>query len=105
MAVLRSELVAEILVYGAPAKGGGGEEVCAFVYPDYEYLEAQGLPVTPGDELRQLMHTEIQRTTTHLAPYKQIVRHELTADPFEKTTSQKIKRHRHTGGAARDTQV
>ncbi len=104
MAALCSMFIAEILVCGVPAKGGGGEDVFAYVYPDYEHLSGQGLPATTGRALEQLMQRELQRTTAKLAPYKRIVRFELTSDPFEKTTTQKIKRHRHTGGATDDIQ-
>jgi long-chain acyl-CoA synthetase len=97
LAVLRSPFVAECLVYGAPSRHGGGEEVAAKIHVHEEYLaewtKSRGGPV----DLHALVRREIDRTTLHLAHYKHVVHFDITSEPFAKTTSQKIKRHLHIG--------
>lgn len=86
--------VAEILVYGREVTTGSGEEVCARVYPDPEYLKAQGS--SSASDLLALVRGQIEAATSHLASYKKIVHYEMVMEPFEKTTSHKIKRFKHS---------
>jgi long-chain acyl-CoA synthetase len=95
-AVLRSPYIAEIIVHGAPAKDGTGEDVHALVHPDYEYIREQVKATGEGPNLNQIIRTEIDRSTCQLASYKHIRHFEISAEPFAKTTTQKIKRHVHT---------
>lgn len=91
-AALRCGAVSEIMVYGRPTESGSGEEVCARVFPNLEYVAQAGWPVTEPEKLLPLVRAQIEAATQHLAAYKRIVHYELTLDPFEKTTTQKIKR-------------
>ena len=98
MAVSLSPFVSEILVCGATVEGGSGEEVFAYVHPDFDYIKEQGTADLSEDELRALVRNELDRTTDHLAGYKRIVRFEVSHEPFVKTSTKKIKRHMHLGG-------
>jgi long-chain acyl-CoA synthetase len=91
-AALRCAAVAEILVYGRRTPSGSGEEVCALVVPDLDYAAASGWPVDCPDEILARVRPQIEAATSHLAPYKRIVHLDLTLEPLEKTTTQKIKR-------------
>lgn len=97
MAAGLSPSVAEILVCGATVKGGGGEEVFAYIHPDYEYLEQQGQSEISDAELIKRLRGELDTATAHLASYKRIVRFEVSKEPFAKTSTKKIKRHVHVG--------
>jgi long-chain acyl-CoA synthetase len=96
LAALRSPFIAEIIVHGAPAKDGTGEDVHALVYPDHDYLREWAKSTGEGPNLNQILRNEIDRTTCYLASYKRIKHFEISAEPFAKTTTQKIKRHVHT---------
>jgi len=100
-AALSCDAVSEIMVYGRSTGSGSGEEVCARVFPDLEYAAAQGWPVNRADLVLARVRPQIEAATAHLAPYKRIVHYDLVMEPFEKTTTQKIKRFKHTQPASR----
>jgi long-chain acyl-CoA synthetase len=102
VAALRSPLIAEIVVCGAPRRDGTGEEVFAFVHPDFEALAERGVSTESPDAMRAAIRAELDRWTAHLAAYKSIVRFDITAEPFVKTTTQKIKRYVQWGKVHRD---
>jgi long-chain acyl-CoA synthetase len=102
LAVLRSPLVAEIIVSGAPTRDGTGEEVFAYIHPDYEYLEERGIAADDAEQLDHLLRSELDRTTSRLATYKRVVRFAVSPEPFTKTTSHKIKRYLHLKETPRD---
>jgi long-chain acyl-CoA synthetase len=93
--------VAEILVFGRHTDQGSGEEVCARVFPDLDFARAQGWPVESCPELLSRVRAQIEEATADLAPYKKIVHYELVMEPFEKTTTHKIKRFKHSPPPAR----
>lgn len=97
MAAGLSPFVAEILVCGAPVEGGGGEEVFAYIHPDFDYLEQQGQSEMSDADLTKCLRAELDATTANLAGYKRIVRFEVVREPFAKTSTKKIRRHVHIG--------
>lgn len=98
LALLQSPFIAECIVFGARSREGGGEEVEALVHPNHEYLAEWGKAQGASVDLQELLGQELGRMTAHLAPYKRVVRFKIAAEPFGKTTSQKIKRHMYTEG-------
>ena len=97
-ALLASPFIAECIVFGARSREGGAEEVEALIHPDYDYFEEWSKAKETAEDLQQLLRLELNRVTAHLAPYKRVVRFKVSAEPFRKTTSQKIKRHIYTEG-------
>jgi long-chain acyl-CoA synthetase len=87
--------VSEIVVYGQPTALGSGEEVCARIFPNLEYAEAQGWPVHDAAALLARVRSQVEEATARLAAYKKIVHYDLVMEPFEKTTSHKIKRQKY----------
>ena len=87
--------VSEIVVYGRPTALGSGEEVCARIFPNLEYAEAQGWPVHDAAALLARVRSQVEEATARLAAYKKIVHYDLVMEPFEKTTSHKIKRQKY----------
>lgn len=94
-AALKSPVIAEIMVYGSTTASGSGEEVCARVHPDCDYLKAKGKWPLDSEAMLALVRREVEAATSHLAGYKKIVHYELTDVPFEKTSTHKIKRFKY----------
>ena len=92
-----ASLAASRLVCGVVVKGGGGEDVFAYIHPDFDYLEQQGQAEISDADLVKCLRVELDDTTENLASYKRIVRFEVSREPFVKTSTKKIKRHVHIG--------
>ncbi|MBO5212957.1 MAG: AMP-binding protein [Clostridia bacterium] len=87
----RVNLIGEVVVMGREDKETGVVSVVALVYPDAEECKAAGLE---GEEaIYNAINNEIQNINKMLASYKHVNKLELRSEPFEKTTSRKIKRH------------
>jgi len=72
----------------------GKEVVQALVYPNWELLKGEG--ITELEEIKELLWKEIAPRCRELAPYKRIKSREdiiVLSEPFEKTSSQDIKRY------------
>ncbi len=72
----------------------GKEVVQALVYPRWSRMREKG--VTDPLAIRELLWQEINCRCQELAPYKRIKSREdiiVLSEPFEKTSSQDIKRH------------
>ncbi len=81
------ETIAESVVLGR--ENGETVTLVAIVYPDYtKYPEG-----TEDETIRADIEQSILTMNKHLPTYKQIKQVELRNEPFEKTTSKKIKRH------------
>ena len=84
-------VIEEVVVVGDENKETGVVSVVALVYPNQEECEKLGLADKSAIEAH--LHDKIQEINKRLASYKHITRVELRDEPFEKTTSRKIKRH------------
>ena len=84
-------VIEEVVVVGDENKETGVVSVVALVYPNHDECEKLGL--LEKKDIEAYLHEEIQKINKRLASYKHITRVELRDEPFEKTTSRKIKRH------------
>ncbi len=87
-----SPLITEAIVTGRTRPGKSGEEVWAIIFPATEQIEsAFGSNPTP-EKIRTLIQSEIKVVNDRIADYKRIVNFEIRTEPFEKTSTRKIKR-------------
>ena len=91
----RSHFIIESLVYGE--KDEKHDEIIASqIVSDSEalidYAEKNNIKLT-GDIIYKIISDEIRKINKELAPFKQIKKFYLRENEFEKTTTQKIKRH------------
>ncbi len=84
-------LIEEVVVVGDEDKETGVVSVVALVYPNHD--ECTKLGLVEEEDIYNHINDEIQKINKRLASYKHINRLELRNEPFEKTTSRKIKRH------------
>jgi long-chain acyl-CoA synthetase len=91
----RSPYVLEAMVYGE-ADSKLGEIIAAEVVVDAEAFielsQSKGVPITQ-DLIHATVAEEIELVNRQLAPFKQIRKFKIREKEFEKTTTQKIKRH------------
>ncbi|HBL83604.1 MAG: hypothetical protein A2Y17_09310 [Clostridiales bacterium GWF2_38_85] len=86
--IVRINIVKECVVIGK--EGTAGDIVItALVYPDYTALEDK----TP-DEISDLLKSEVSKINKELPLFKQIRNIEIKKSEFQKTTTQKIMRHK-----------
>ncbi|HEX9750737.1 MAG TPA: AMP-binding protein [candidate division Zixibacteria bacterium] len=98
--------ILESLVYAHKRPGRAGEVVAAIIVPDHEWLAGE-------DESRQLTESEIadcigaavKRSAEHLASYKRVVEWTVRMEPFERTSTRKIRRHLTLGELSRADQL
>ena len=84
-------VIEEVVVIGDENKETGVVSVVALIYPNAEECEKLGL--ADKSAIEAYLHEKVQEINKRLASYKHITRVELRDEPFEKTTSRKIKRH------------
>ena len=65
-------------------------EIVALVYPDEEECKKANLE---GDAIYEYINAEITKINKKLAAYKHINKLEIRTEPFEKTTTRKIRRN------------
>ena len=83
------EEVGEVVVVGRKAEDGETVKLTAIVYPKADiYGENPDTERAYND-----IHTKIIDLNRKLPSFKQIKTLEIRTEPFEKTTSRKIKRH------------
>lgn len=91
--------ILESLVIGVPRPGGMGDEVEAFIVPDYEILdketEEKGIKWTP-EKIEALIKNEVEEVCRHLAEYKRIKKFRIHTEELTKTSTKKIKRYLYT---------
>ena len=87
----RVNLIGEVVVTGREDKETGVVSVVALVYPDADECKAAGLETK--EQIYDAINSEITNINKMLASYKHVNKLELRDEPFEKTTSRKIKRH------------
>lgn len=89
----RIPLVREVVVYAKePQTGGGGTELAAEVYPDFETIADEA-------ELLKQLQKEFNRVNKQLPLFKQVHSIRIRRTEFDKTTKRSIKRI-HIGGNA-----
>lgn len=84
--------IAEAVVIGGPEKGNGPEYLVAHVYPDFEALGLDANLLTARDAALKQVQADIRATNKEQPYYKRIAAFEQHVEPFEKTTTRKIKR-------------
>lgn len=97
--LIKSEWIKEVLVVPRIDPKTKKEEVCALIYPDYEFLEQYSISknvVLSEDDVLKVYKDEIQKVNKNLPTYKKITQYEIREEEFPKTTTQKIKRHMFT---------
>ena len=87
----RIDIIGEVVVVGREDKETGVVSVVALVYPNEDECKAAGLETK--EAIYDAINNEINEINKKLASYKHINKLELRDEPFEKTTSRKIKRH------------
>lgn len=85
--------IGESMVYARAREGKTGEAVAAIIVPDFEWFTA-ARPDALRDRavLRSAIDRAVRDTCARMAPYKRITEWHLRDEPFEKTTTRKIKR-------------
>ncbi len=86
----KSPFILECVVRGVEDEKSGDLVVTAEIYPDQEKLAELGR--LSDQELNELFHSEIGKCNDMMPSYKWVRRFDLREEPFEKTTTQKIKR-------------
>ena len=91
--------IAEAVVYGQSRPGKIGESVAAVVVPDKEWFESNFPQVWTDDASLQLTMTEtVKEACESLANFKRVGDVQVQREPFEKTSSRKVKRYLVTHG-------
>ncbi len=80
--------IAECVVVGRKAEDGETIILTAIIYPDEEVFAGQD-----DAAITEALNAQIQLQNKRMASFKQVRAIELRKEPFEKTTSRKIKRH------------
>ncbi len=89
-----SPCISEAIVLGRARSGKAGEEVWAIIYPCLEQIQiALGEQSPVPEKIRELMQSEIRAVNERIADFKRIVNFEIRTEPFEKTSTRKIKRN------------
>ncbi|MGQ9534860.1 MAG: AMP-dependent synthetase/ligase [bacterium] len=94
--LMRSEWIKEVLVVPRIDPKTKKEEVCALIFPDYEFLEQYSISkniTLSEDDVWRMYQDEIKKVNEKLPAYKRITRFEIRTEEFPKTATQKIKRH------------
>ena len=87
----RIDDIAEVVVVGRKAEDGETVKLTAIVYPNTDtYGEAPNVDV---DAAYSTIYAKIGDLNRKLPSFKQVRELEIRTEPFEKTTSRKIKRH------------
>ncbi len=82
--------IAEVVVLGRENQDTKDVEIVAVVFPDEEECKKANLE---GDAIYEYINGEITKINKKLAAYKHISKLEIRNEPFEKTTTRKIKRN------------
>lgn len=85
--------IGESMVYGSTRDGKTGESVAAIIVPDSEWFAAANPDAMRHDDaLRAAIDESVKNACAQMAPYKRVAQWHLRRDPFEKTSTRKIKR-------------
>lgn len=89
----QSRYIEEALIHGVEDEKSGDIVVKAEIYPGYETIEEEKGRLSEG-ELHKLIKRTLDEINEKMPPYKRVKRFALRTEAFEKTTTQKIKRHK-----------
>lgn len=91
-----SKLILESLVLGKKLSNSNmGEEVLAYIVPDFEYLEINH-SLSAGSDLKaveEIIRKEVRKINQGLLSYKRIKDFKIRQEEFPKTSTRKIKRY------------
>jgi long-chain acyl-CoA synthetase len=86
--VVRVPYVSEVVVYGQKDEAGHDTAICAEVYLSQDELKARGI-----EDVRAALKKDIAEACAELPSYKRISHIFVRKEPFEKTTTNKIRRN------------
>lgn len=90
--IMKSDYVEEVIVWGKDEEKSGDTIVCADIFPSKEHIKEVHNSIS-DDELKRILNEEIEKVNEKMPTYKRVKRINIRDEEFEKTTSQKIKRH------------
>lgn len=91
--LLDNELIEEAIVIGVQSKNKDDITAKAKIYPSIEALKAQNGGVEPDSEaIAAAVKKVVEEINDKMPTYKRITSIEVVREPFEKTTTKKIKR-------------
>ena len=91
-----SPFILESLVMGRQISANNmGEEVIAYIVPDYEYIEdsQSGGGQTSAEKIVEIIQAEVQSVNAQFPAYKKIKDFLIREEEFPKTSTRKIKRY------------
>jgi long-chain acyl-CoA synthetase len=93
--LLKSEYIEEAIVWGKDEDKIGDTVICAEIYPSRLSIRERfgDYVADTEEECRRLIDKEVDTANDQMPPYKRVKRFALRDEEFEKTTTQKIKRH------------
>lgn len=89
--LLKSDFIEEIVVWGKD-EDTGDTVICAEIFPNYPEIEEK-LGNISDEEIKKLLDGEVDKANELMPAYKRVKRFTTRDVEFEKTTTQKIKRH------------
>jgi long-chain acyl-CoA synthetase len=90
--LLNEKAVEEVIVIGVKSTKGEGEAVKAKIYPNFQALKEAGVDAESDDAIAKAIKEAVERVNDQMPNYKRITSVEVIKEPFEKTTTKKIKR-------------
>ena len=91
--LLDEKIVAEVVVVATQNMKGDGEAVKAKIYPDYEMIKEVYQGAVESDEaIEMAIRDAVEAVNDQMPNYKRVAVVEIMKEPFEKTTTKKIKR-------------
>ena len=91
--LLDEKIISEAVVVATRNMKGDGEAVKAKIYPDYEMIKEVYQGAVESDEAIELaIKDAVEAVNDQMPNYKRIAVVEIVKEPFEKTTTKKIKR-------------
>ena len=91
--LLDEKIIAEVVVVATQNLKGTGEAVKAKIYPDHEMIKEVYQGAVESDEaIEQAVRDAVEAVNEQMPNYKRIAVVEIMKEPFEKTTTKKIKR-------------
>jgi long-chain acyl-CoA synthetase len=90
--LLKSALIEEAVVWGKDDEKSGDVVVCADIFPSYLEIKENHGDVN-SERIREIIGAEVDTANEQMPSYKKVKRFVVRDKAFEKTTTQKIKRH------------
>jgi long-chain acyl-CoA synthetase len=88
--LLKSDYMEEVVVWGKD-EIAGDTVICADIFPNMPHIREQYGNIDKA-EVRKLLDREIDAANGKMPSYKRVKRFDVVDEPFEKTTTHKIKR-------------